>query len=136
MGNLNNYCNWVPHIWELLFEQPFIPNIDDWGGYSFMQIAVSRDAMLRRPRSFWERAWQALARQQNYQLLPGTRFISWRTDGLANFSWHKGVEIAMEHLPHVLFFPHAKSRLWPTRLHDATVPLSFKVSMIDGAHNP
>ena len=41
---------------------------------------LTREAVKRRPRAFWERAWQAMCRRSNYQLLFGTRFLSIRVE--------------------------------------------------------
>lgn len=126
------YCQWLELAWELLFGRPFRLPEDDYGGYDFGQLAVAREAARSRPREFWQRAWRAMCTRSNYELLPGTHFVSFRVDlsgehGKNAWSgFHKPMECIFEHLWHVIFNPEAKSWLWPTRLRDPTLPLSFK----------
>lgn len=125
-----NWCTCLEHGWELLFGRPLQPDEDDFGGYDYSQFAVHRSAVLRRPRAFWESAWQALSRRANYELLPGTRHVSWKVDGIPSMSWNKCMSMVLEHIWHVLFHPRARSWLWPTRLRDPSVPLSFKENLL------
>ncbi|CAE7432898.1 unnamed protein product [Symbiodinium sp. KB8] len=119
------YCQWVELAWELLF---------DYGGYDFAQYIASRKAARSRPKSFWQNAWRSLCSASNYQLLLGTKFISWReltsSEGArGDDSFHKGLTTAFEHLYHVIFNPGAKTWLWPTRLRDPSLPLGLKFAM-------
>ena len=106
----------------------------DYGGYDFAQYIASRKAARSRPKSFWQNAWRSLCSASNYQLLLGTKFISWReltsSEGArGDDSFHKGLTTAFEHLYHVIFNPGAKTWLWPTRLRDPSLPLGLKFAM-------
>jgi len=46
-------CKWIEHVWEMLFGTPMQLPGDDFGSYDFDQFAVSREAVQRRPQSFW-----------------------------------------------------------------------------------
>ncbi|CAE6966432.1 unnamed protein product [Symbiodinium sp. CCMP2456] len=138
------YCQWVELAWELLFDRPpQLPEDDlwahyDYGGYDFAQYIASRKAAQSRPKAFWQNAWRALCSASNYQLLLGTKFISWRElssseEARGADSFHKGLTTAFEHLYHVIFNPGAKTWLWPTRLRDPSLPLGLKFAM---AGNP
>eukprot|EP00928_Gymnodinium_smaydae_P087845 TRINITY_DN72037_c0_g1_i1.p1 TRINITY_DN72037_c0_g1~~TRINITY_DN72037_c0_g1_i1.p1 ORF type:complete len:614 (+),score=31.26 TRINITY_DN72037_c0_g1_i1:30-1871(+) len=139
------YCQWLELAWELLFDKPISLPEDDYGGYDFGQTAVTREAILRRPKHFWEQAWRALCTRSNYELLPGVKFVSYRVElnhnqvllDSASKSWtgyHKAMECVFEHLWHVIFNPEKKTWLLPTRLRDPSVPLSFKFGL--AALNP
>lgn len=128
------YCQWVEHAWELLFDRPPQLPEDDYGGYDFAQYIASRKAAQSRPKAFWQNAWRSLCSKSNYQLLLGTKFISWRelasSEGARGvYSFHKGLTTAFEHLYHVIFNPGAKTWLWPTRLRDPSLPLGLKFAM-------
>merc|ERR1712226_736090 len=100
-------------------------------------MAISRETILQRPKRFWERAWSSMNRRSNYELLLGTKFVSARVDfsgsvgGVDWTGYHKPMDCVFEHLWHVLFNPHAKSWLWPTRLRDPSLPMSFKFDVGD-----
>lgn len=135
-----NWCQWLELAWELLFDTPMrLPN-DTFGGYDFGQFAITREAALRRPKSFWASGWRALSSRSNYELLLGTRFVSHRVDFAVlpsnappkhHDAYHRGLGSVFEHFWHVLFFPGAKSWVWPTRFRDPTVPLSFKFEIYE-----
>ncbi|CAE7446656.1 unnamed protein product [Symbiodinium natans] len=132
------YCQWVELAWELLFDSPPQLPQDDYGGYDYGQFVASRQAAQSRPKAFWQKGWRALCSGSNYRLLPGTSFVSWKdltasdaSEG-ARFTWHgfhKGLEMAFEHLWHVIFNPRASSWLWPSRLRDPSLPLGLKFAM-------
>jgi len=131
-----NWCQWIELAWELMFGRPLRLPRDDYGGYDFGQFVATRQAARRRPKSFWASAWRALNRRSNYQLLLGTRYVSHKVEFYTSpkspenfFTFHRGLGSVFEHLWHVLFFPDAKSWLWPTRLRDPTVPLTFKFDL-------
>lgn len=129
------YCQWLELAWELLFERPMRFPDDDYGSYDFGQTIVSRHAVRQRPKSFWQRAWRAMCSRSNYQLIPGLRYVSEAVEFVGTpgrkflddwSGYHKAMECVFEHLWVVIFNPHAKSWLWPTRLRDPTLPLVFK----------
>ncbi|CAE7489457.1 unnamed protein product [Symbiodinium pilosum] len=130
------YCHWVELAWELLFGRlPQLPQ-DDYGGYDFAQFIASRAAAQSRPKAFWQNAWRALCSAANYQLLPGTTFISWKeitdTEGQRRlYGFHKGLTTAFEHLYHVIFNPQPPTQtwLWPTRLRDPSLAFGLKFPM-------
>eukprot|EP00931_Biecheleriopsis_adriatica_P088143 TRINITY_DN62520_c0_g1_i1.p1 TRINITY_DN62520_c0_g1~~TRINITY_DN62520_c0_g1_i1.p1 ORF type:complete len:688 (+),score=119.25 TRINITY_DN62520_c0_g1_i1:73-2136(+) len=136
------YCQWLELAWELLFEKPMRLPQDDFGGYDFGQSVVTREAVQQRPKAFWQRAWRALCSRSNFQLLPGTSFVSTAVEFVGTVGaffptdwsgYHKAMECVFEHMWTVLFNPKAKSWLWPTRLRDPSLPLAFKFNVM---HNP
>jgi len=127
------YCQWVEVAWELLFDRPPQLPEDDYGGYDFAQYVASRSAAESRPKAFWQNAWRSLCSASNYQLLLGTKFISWKeiTDSEGKrrlFGFHKGLTTAFEHLYHVIFNPGAKTWRWPTRPRNPSLPLGLKLT--------
>ena len=66
--------------WELLFQKQVRLPEDDFGNYDYNQFVVARAAVVRRSFAFFEHAWKAFTRRQNYELLPGTRFLSKRVE--------------------------------------------------------
>ncbi|CAE7228129.1 unnamed protein product [Symbiodinium sp. CCMP2456] len=127
------YCQWVEVAWELLFDRPPQLPEDDYGGYDFAQYIASRRAAESRPKAFWQNAWRSLCSASNYQLLLGTKFISWKeitdTEGKRRlFGFHKGLTTAFEHLYHVIFNPEAKTWRWPTRPRNPSLPLGLKLT--------
>lgn len=127
------YCQWVEVAWELLFDRPPKLPEDDYGGYDFAQYIASRRAAESRPKAFWQNAWRSLCSASNYQLLLGTKFISWKeitsTEGKRRlYKFHKGLTTAFEHLYHVIFNPRAKTWRWPTRPRNPSLPLGLKLT--------
>eukprot|EP00439_Symbiodinium_sp_Y106_P067252 s735_g11.t1 len=132
------YCQWVELAWELLFHHPPQLPEDDYGGYDYGQFVASREAAKARPKAFWQNGWRALCSSSNYRLLLGTKFLSWKDltamertkeEKFTWFGFHKGLEMAFEHLWHVVFHPEAATWLWPSRLRDPSLPLGLKFAM-------
>merc|ERR1712194_948265 len=87
----------------------FDPGTDDFGGYDFAQLLVSRRAVLGRPAAFWHYLSHSASAQASFQFLPGTRFISRRVDLSPHWGFNKCVSHWFERMWHLLldrrFFP-------------------------------
>lgn len=100
------------NLWLLAFGYPYDRVADDFGGFDFSQLLVSRKAVLGRPASYWRYLAHAITARSSFQLLPRTQFISRRVDLSPNYGFNKGVSIWFEHLWHLLF----DSRFFPERV--------------------
>lgn len=114
----------LENLWRLAFGRAFTAPIDDFGGFDFAQLLVSRRAALRRAASYWRDLSQAISARASYQLLPGTTFISRRVDLTASESFNKGVGIWFENIWHLLFDP----RFFPDAVIAPAVENSTQVS--------
>ena len=102
----------LQNLWMMAFGRPLEPTEgDDLGGYDFSQLLVTRRAVLQRPAAYWRYLSKQISARSSFQLLPGTGFISRRTDLSVNDPWNKGVCAWFEHLWHMLFDPD----FFPTR---------------------
>lgn len=99
------------NMWLRTFGCPFDPIADDFGGYDFSQLLVSRRAAQSRPSFFWKKLARAITDRSSFQFLPGTDFISRRVDLSPHYGFNKGVSIWFEHMWHLLFDP----RFFPER---------------------
>ncbi|CAE7949359.1 unnamed protein product, partial [Symbiodinium sp. KB8] len=127
----------LENMWQMIFGRPLDPfSGDDLGGYDFSQLLVTRRAVLNRPARYWRYLSKVLSAKSSFELLPGTRFISRRTDLTVNDPHNKGVCAWFEHMWHMLFDPRyfprkagtvqeADLRSY-TRLHDEALPLGLR----------
>mmetsp|Transcript_63248 Transcript_63248/g.206384 ORF Transcript_63248/g.206384 Transcript_63248/m.206384 type:complete len:650 (+) Transcript_63248:178-2127(+) len=130
------------NVWRWTFGCDFDARTDDFGGFDFSQLLVSKRAAQARSAGFWRHLARAITDRSSFQLLPGTRFISRRVDLSPQYKFNKGVSIWFEHLWHLvfdpLFFPEKPDAgsLEPggqrdlrafTRMGDPRLPLGFRV---------
>eukprot|EP00928_Gymnodinium_smaydae_P092180 TRINITY_DN75992_c0_g1_i1.p1 TRINITY_DN75992_c0_g1~~TRINITY_DN75992_c0_g1_i1.p1 ORF type:complete len:720 (-),score=96.93 TRINITY_DN75992_c0_g1_i1:484-2577(-) len=124
----------LENLWRLTFQRPFDAVSDNFGGYDFSQILVSRRAITQHSASYWRHLARATSARNSYELLPGTRFVSRRVDLTPAFGFNKGVCIWFEHMWHLLFdsrffSPNGSSardlRAF-TRLGDTSLPLALR----------
>ena len=96
----------LQNLWRMAFGRDLDPlQGDDLGGYDFSQLLVTRRAVLRRPAAYWRYLSHVISARASFQKLPGTNFISRRTDLSVNDPWNKGVCAWFEHIWHMLFDP-------------------------------
>lgn len=96
----------LQNLWLRAFGRDLDPiQGDDLGGYDFSQLLVTRQAVLHRPVAYWRYLSQVISARSSFELLPGTKFISRRTDLSVNDPWNKGVCAWFEHIWHMLFDP-------------------------------
>lgn len=128
-------------LWRVLYGLPFDPVADEFGGYDFGQLLVTRQAVLRRSPSYWRYVAGAVAAKHTFRLLPGTKFISKRVDLDPRSSFNKGLSVWMEHQWHLLldprFFPERpgagsdaggpRNLCAYTRLADRGLPLGLRL---------
>eukprot|EP00434_Breviolum_minutum_P037515 symbB.v1.2.033265.t1/scaffold4109.1/size44509/2 len=126
----------LQNLWLRAFGRDLDPiQGDDLGGYDFSQLLVTRRAVLHRPVAYWRYLSQVISARSSFELLPGTKFISRRTDLTVNDPWNKGVCAWFEHIWHMLFdpsfFPDGNDDKEPdlryfTSLHDKRLPLGLR----------
>jgi hypothetical protein len=96
----------LQNLWRMAFGRDLDPlHGDDLGGYDFSQLLVTRRAVLRRPAAYWRYLSRVISARSSFEHLPGTKFISRRTDLSVNDPFNKGVCAWFEHIWHMLFDP-------------------------------
>eukprot|EP00435_Cladocopium_sp_Y103_P041038 s2924_g11.t1 len=96
----------LQNLWRMAFGRDLDPlRGDDLGGYDFSQLLVTRRAVLRRPAAYWRYLSKVISARSSFEKLPGTKFISRRTDLSVNDPFNKGVCAWFEHIWHMLFDP-------------------------------
>ena len=105
-GDIADDFEW-PRLWKKVFQSSVAPSpvSGDVNAYCCVQFVVARDAILRRPKAFYENAFEHFRTEESYlDLFPTKRYVR-KVDVLGRtpcqlsmYMWHAmfGAELSME----------------------------------------